>query len=94
MKRKKRKNIFGKIIVLSIICLLCCVFYHKYTGLEEYKNEIESLESQIAEQKEYGKELDKTAKEYSSDEYVEKHARKLGLVKPDEKIFRNYNDKK
>lgn len=94
MKRKKRKNIFGKLIVLSLVCFLCCVFYHKYTGLEEYKNEIESLQSQIAEQKEYGKELDKTAEEYSSDEYIEKYARILGLVKPDEKIFRNYNDKK
>ena len=38
--------------------------------------------------------LDKTEKEYSSDEFVEKYARILGLVKPDEKIFRNYNDKK
>ena len=94
MKRKKRKNIFGKIVVLSLICVLFCVFYHKYIGLEEYRNEIDRLQSQIAEQKEYSKELEKTAEEYSSDEYVEKYARILGLVKPDEKIFRNYNDKK
>lgn len=94
MKRKKRKNIFGKVILLSLICFLCCIFYHKYSSLEDYNNEIESLEKQIAEQEEYGKELDKTAKEYSTDEYVEKYARILGLVKPDEKIFRNYNDKK
>lgn len=94
MKKKKRKNIFAKLIVLSLICFLCVVFFHKYSILEEYNNEIENLEKQIAEQEEYGKELDKTEKEYSSDEFVEKYARILGLVKPDEKIFRNYNDKK
>jgi len=94
VKKKKRKNIFAKLMVLSLICFLCVVFYHQYSSLDEYNNEIENLEKQIAEQEEYGKELDKTAKEYSSDEYVEKYARILGLVKPDEKIFRNYNDKK
>lgn len=94
MKHKKKKKVFGKIVVLSLICILCCVFYHKYVSLRDYKKEIASLKNQITEQKEYGKELDKTAKEYSSDEYVEKYARMLGLVKPNEKIFRNYNDKK
>ena len=60
----------------------------------KYETEIESLEKQISEQKKYSKELEKTKKEYSTDEYIEKRARSLGLVKPDEKIFRNYNDKK
>ena len=94
MEKKKRKSIFVKLFVLLLICFLSIAFYHQYSNLEEYNNEIENLEKQIADQEEYGKELDKTAKEYSSDEYVEKYARILGLVKPDEKIFRNYNDKK
>ena len=32
--------------------------------------------------------------EEALNEYVEEQARRIGLVKPDEKIFRNYNDKK
>ena len=91
---KKKGKIFGIVILLLLTCLLVGVFYHKYLDLEERKNEIDSLEDQITEQKEYSKELEKTEEEYSTDEYVEKHARSLGLVKPDEKIFRNYNDKK
>ncbi len=94
MEKKKRKSIFAKLFVLLLICFLSIAFYHQYSNLEEYNNEIENLEKQIAEQEEYGKELDKTAKESSSDEYVEEQARRIGLVKPDEKIFRNYNDKK
>ena len=91
---KKKKKIFGKLIALALICLLGCIFYHKYTALLEKQNEKASLEKQISEQQEYSKELDKKEKEYSTDEYIEKEARSLGLVKPDEKIFRNYNDKK
>lgn len=93
MKHKKHK-IFGKVTLFSLICVLGCIFYGKYTALTDYRNEIDSLKSQIAEQNEYGKELDKTAEEYSTDEYIEKYARMLGLVKPNEKIFKNYNDKR
>lgn len=94
MKRAKKNKLFGRLVMVSLLCLLICVFYHKYSGLKYYNNQIDSLKSQIAEQEEHAKELERAKKEYSSDEYVEKYARKLGLVKPNEKIFRNYNDKK
>jgi len=92
--KKKKKKFLGKLIVLALICLLVCVFYNKYSGLKEYETEIESLEKQISDEEKKSKELEKAEKEYSSDEYIEEKARELGLVKPDEKIFRNYNDKK
>ena len=66
----------------------------KYSNLSTFQKEIDSLNEQIAAEEEYSKELDETAKKYTSDEYVEQYARGLGLVKPNEKIFRNYNDKK
>lgn len=94
VKQKKSKSLFGKIVILSMVCLLACVFYHKYSGLKDYNNQINDLKKQITRQEEYSKELSEISKEYSSDEYIEKYARKLGLVKPNEKIFRNYNDKK
>lgn len=92
MKKKKIK--LGKIAILFFACVFVCMFTIKYATLKNYRDEIDSLKAQTQEQKEYGKQLDEISKEYDSDEYVEKYARSLGLVKPNEKIFRNYNDKK
>ncbi len=92
MKKKSGKGI--KIALVIGVCVFAFMFFNKYSTLNGYQKEIDSLKSQIAEQEEYGKELDKTSKEYSSDAYIEKYARSLGLVKPNEKIFRNYSEKK
>ena len=92
MKKKSRKGI--KIALVIGAGIFAFMFFNKYSTLNGYQKEIDSLKSQIAEQEEYGKELDKTSKEYSSDAYIEKYARSLGLVKPNEKIFRNYSEKK
>ena len=90
----KKKGRFFRIILVAGVLLFAVTFANKYSGLSSYQREIDSLNAQIAEQKEYSKELDKISKEYSSDAYIEKYARELGLVKPNEKIFRNYNEKR
>ncbi len=92
MKKKSAKGI--KIAIAVGVCVFAFMFFNEYSTLSGYQKEIDSLKSQIAEQEEYSKELDKTSKEYSSDAYIEKYARSLGLVKPNEKIFRNYSEKK
>lgn len=89
----KNKAVVRIGILLSVF-IFACLFVSKYSNLSGFRKKIDSLNEQIAEQEEYSKQLDKTSKEYSSDEYVEQYARSLGLVKPNEKIFRNYNDKK
>ena len=81
-------------VIVFVVVFFGFIFANKYSGLSDYREEIDSLNAQIAEQKAYGKELDKTAREYTSDAYVEKYARGLGLVKPNEKIFRNYSEKR
>lgn len=83
-----------KIILLGVVCVCGVMFATKYAGLSEYSDKITYLNAQIQQQKEYSKELDEISKQYESDKHVEKYARSLGLVKPNEKIFRNYNDKK
>ena len=89
---KKKRGL--KILVLISVFIFGIVFFNKYMGLNDYREEINSLEKQIADEKQYGKELDEAKKESDSDECVEEHARDLGYVKSNEKIFRNYNDKK
>ena len=91
--KKKKRNTFFKIVILFSVCLFASLFFDKISSLKSYNKEIEALNAQIVEQEEYSKQLDKIAKEYASDEYVEKYARSLGLVKPNEKIFKNYNEK-
>ena len=83
-----------KIAVVFLVILFTCLFYKGYASLEDCNKEKEKLASQIDKEVEHGKELDKTCKEYGTDEYVEKYARSLGLVKPNEKVYRNYYDKK
>ena len=89
----KKKRIV-KIAVLFAVFIFGIMFFNKYSNLNGYRDKIKSLEEEIATQKEYTKELAETKKKYSSDKYIEEYARDLGLVKPNEKIFRNYNDKK
>lgn len=89
----KRKAILRIGIIVSIF-IFASLFISKYSNLSTFQKEIDSLNEQIAAEEEHSKELDETAKKYTSDEYVEQYARGLGLVKPNEKIFRNYNDKK
>ena len=83
-----------RIGILISVFIFGYLFVSKYSNLSTFQDEIDSLNEQIAAEEEYSKELDETAKKYTSDEYVEQYARGLGLVKPNEKIFRNYNDKK
>lgn len=92
LKKKKRGTFFKLTFVLAVF-LFVCLFYKGYSALNECNKQKEQLNDQIAQEERYSKELDKTLKEYESDEYVEKYARTLGLVKPNEKVYRNYNDK-
>jgi len=92
--KKKKRGVFLKISVVFAAVLFACLFYKGYAALEDCNKEKEKLAVEINKENEYSKELDKTYKEYGTDEYVEKYARSLGLVKPNEKVYRNYYDKK
>lgn len=94
MKHKKRRNPF---IILAVCAVLLWVvagaFAESYKDLSFYKHEIDNLKEEISNQKELSKELDEKEKLYASDDYIEQVAREtLGLVKSDEKVFKNYND--
>ena len=91
---KKKRRVLINITLVFFVFLFGCLFFKGYATLNECNKEKAELNARIAEEEKYGKELDKISEEYDSDEYVEKYARSLGLVKPNEKVYRNYNDKK
>ncbi len=95
MKHKKRRKALPLVaICLSLAGIAAYVFLGSYRDLQFYNNKIDDLKSQIAEQQKISKQLDEKEKLYTSEDYIEKVAREtLGLVKSDEKVFKNYNDK-
>ena len=87
----KKKIALIAAIVVVVISAKAYINYRK--DISEYNARIAELEEKINEQKEYGEELDNTKDIYSSQEEVERIARDtLGLVKSNEKFFKNYND--
>ncbi len=91
-----KNNIKKKIALIAaiVVVVISVKAYIDYRNdIAEYKARIAELEDKITEQKEYGEELDNTRDIYTSQEEVERIARDtLGLVKSNEKFFKNYND--
>ena len=92
MKNSVKKKI--ALIIVVIAAVVSVKVYMDYRNdIDEYNTRIAELEEKINEQKQYREELDNTKDIYSSQEEVEKIARDtLGLVKSNEKFFKNYND--
>lgn len=89
-KRKKSK--------LALVLTLCVLGYFAYTivGQEQLirdkQSQITSINQKIEDEKSKNVELKKQKDQVNSNEYVEKVAReKLGMVKPDERIFVDVN---
>lgn len=90
--RRKRQNHFAMILVVILVTMFCSVVVIKSMQLQkkrdEYNKKIESLNSQIEEQKERTKELEEYEKYTKTTKYVEEVAKdKLGLVYEDEVVF-------
>ncbi len=91
---KLRKKSKFQIIFIALVVLISFKIYTGYRSDISYFNDRkEDLKEKIEEQKQYSEQLDKEQDIYASQERVEKIAREtLGLVKSDEKFFKNYND--
>jgi cell division protein FtsL len=89
-KRKKSK--------VALVLTLCVLGYFAYTlsGQEQIirdkQSQLTSINQKIEDEKSKNAELKKQKDQVNSNEYVEKVAReKLGMVKPDERIFVDVN---
>lgn len=76
------------IIVIAFCIVMCVQMAKKYNTL----NQLKEKESQLVEQREQELQLSKDLKEQEAyvktDEYVEEMARRMGLLYPDEVIFK------
>ncbi|MEE1144843.1 MAG: septum formation initiator family protein [Acutalibacteraceae bacterium] len=91
------KNSVKKKIALAFVAVVAIgsakVYIDYRNDIAEYNARIAELETKIDDQQQYKDELDSTEDIYSSQESVEQIARDtLGLVKSNEKFFKNYND--
>lgn len=92
MKNSVKKKI-ALIAAVAVVAISAKAYIDYRNDIAEYKARIAELEEKISEQKEFSEELDNTKDIYSSQEEVERIARDtLGLVKSNEKFFKNYND--
>ena len=92
--KKKKRGVILKITLVFAVVLFACLFYKGYSDYNQNSKDTEKLNTLISQEAERGKQLDKISEESDSLETIEENARSLGYVKANEKIFRNYNDKK
>ena len=83
----KKKSLI-KIVWVGVILYAGYVMLQQQIQLHKLGKEADVYHAQIAQQEEQKQDLEETVKMLETDEYYEKIARKkLGLVRPDEKVF-------
>ncbi len=92
-RKKKTSNKLNSICIIAILTVFSCVMLYKMVEVNQknyvYANEKDRLEKEITEQEAKKEELTELEEDMQTLKYVEKVAReKLGLVYPDEIIFR------
>ena len=93
-KRKAASsNRRGMICIAVVVAALVIALLYQSAGIREknayYVSQIAQVEEEIAEEKARSEELENLPEYTQSEEYIEKIAReKLGLVYPDETIFK------
>jgi cell division protein FtsL len=82
------KSLFYKIIVVALLIYAVYVMYNQQIKLDNYANEKQYYEDQIAELNAKKEELTEEKENVNSPEYIEEIAReKLDMYLPNEKVF-------
>lgn len=89
---KKGKSKIGLIILAAVFCYAISIFFDQQSILNKRKSELEAYEAKIEQEKQLNEDILKQKGQIDSDEYIENIAReKLGMIKPDEKVFVDIN---
>ena len=90
-QQKQRSKALWIVPIFMLLFIPAVVFQvvHQMGTLAQLRQEDTALKSQLAQEQERSVELENQKAYYSSDSYIEEVAREqLGLVKPDEVVFK------
>lgn len=90
--KKKKTHKAAMVTIFVVVAFFCGVINisnrNKQKELDEERKEIEKLEEEIAKEEERTLNLDALKVYVTTMKYVEEKAKKLGLVYPDEIVFK------
>ena len=90
--KKKKTHKAAMVTIFVVVAFFCGVINisnrNKQKELDEERREIEKLEEEIAKEEETTLNLDALKVYVTTMKYVEEKAKKLGLVYPDEIVFK------
>lgn len=85
---KNKNTLLKKLIFIAILIYAIITFIKQQKILNTYGAQAESIESQIAEAKEYQEQLNQEKENVNSSEYIEAIAReKLDMYLPNERVY-------
>jgi cell division protein DivIC len=91
--RRKRKSGTGIGIIAFVVLMLCAIVSYKRIGLaqevEDKNITIERLETRLQEEQERTNVIEEYKAYMKTKKYIEDMARKMGLVYPDEILFKS-----
>jgi len=94
-KSKSRKKLIRNVLIICIVCFIGGSFFKTFAQIQDYKEQIGTLNGQIADEKSTNKKLNKIKAQIHSDENYKEIARNtLGLVNPGDKVYVNSNESK
>lgn len=92
LMNKRKSSTAGALIVIAFIVYFSYLIVEQQEIITNKLRALEEIENKISQEELIHKELEKEKEMLESEEYIEKIARKkLGLVKPGEKIFVDIN---
>ena len=82
------KKLLKKLLIITFMVYFSVTVYKQQKELNNYRNNIDSIEKQIGEQTEYKESLISAKENSTSLEYIEEIARtKLNMYMPNEKVY-------
>ena len=90
--RAKRKLSLKKVAILVAVCFVAVMFFNQFSQINKLNGQINETSAQYAEELQVSAEITARGDIYASKEYVEQEARKMGFIRPNERIYIDANN--